>query len=290
MPELPEVETIVRSLRPHVVGRWIEGIDVRHADVLRTSVDTFTRALDGSRIEAVDRRGKNVVVRLSGAGVLAVNLGMTGRLLAFPTPPTGPRVPTHPAVTFELSGGRVLVYDDVRRFGTVEWLSDVGWAARAAHMGPEPLERGFTARALSERLASSRAPVRSWLLDQKRVAGVGNIYANEALYLAGIDPRRPAHGITSDEVRRLHRALRRVLRAAIQAGGTTLRDYRTADGNEGWYGRALGVYGRAGAPCARCGTAIERAVFAGRSAFFCPRCQPLDPAAPARGLGNDERG
>ncbi|MDZ7779275.1 MAG: DNA-formamidopyrimidine glycosylase [Gemmatimonadota bacterium] len=277
MPELPEVETIVRSLRPHIVGHTITGVAIRFPDVLRTPAAELTREIDGRRVESVDRRGKNVVVRLSESGVLALNLGMTGRLLAFPEPPAGFHIPIHATVTFELHGGTLLVFDDVRRFGTVEWLTEADWADRAGRMGPEPFDRRFTARALSSRLGRSRAPIRSWLLDQKRIAGIGNIYANEALYLAGIDPRRPAHGIIPDEARRLHRALRRVLREAIRAGGTTLRDYRTAEGKEGRYGPSLAVYGRAGAPCIRCGTRVERTVFSGRSAFFCPKCQPTEP-------------
>lgn len=273
MPELPEAETIVRGLRPHVVGRTIEGARVHHADVLRVPEEAFLEAVAGRVIQSVERRGKNVVLPLSDERVLAVNLGMTGRLLPFPERPAPERAPTHPAVRFDLGADGILVFDDVRRFGTVECLSVEEWRARSARMGPEPLARSYTARKLHEGLSRSRSPVRSWLLDQRRVAGVGNIYANEALYLAGIDPRRPARGIRPEEAARLYRALRRVLRSAIRARGTTLRDYRTAEGEEGDFGRRLGVYGRAGSPCPRCGTEIERIVFGNRSAFLCPRCQ-----------------
>lgn len=275
MPELPEAETIVRGLRPHVIGRTVRAVEVHHADVLRTEPGAFARAVSDRTVEGVERRGKNVIMFLSGERVLAVNLGMTGKLLPFRAPPTGGRAPSHPAVRFDLDDGSVLVFDDTRRFGTVECLDGAAWLARSGRMGPEPLARTFTARMLHAALQPSRSPVRSWLLDQRRIAGVGNIYANEALYLAGIDPRRPAQEIDRVEADRLHRALRRVLRDAISKGGTTLRDYRTAEGEEGRYASALGVYGRAGKPCGRCGTTIERVVFGNRSAFLCPGCQRL---------------
>jgi formamidopyrimidine-DNA glycosylase len=168
----------------------------------------------------------------------------------------------------------MLVFDDQRRFGAVECLDAEAWAERSARLGPEPLSRSFTSKLLSDALVSSRSPVRSWLLDQRRIAGVGNIYANEALHLAGIHPRRSASGITPAEAARLHRALRRVLRAAIDKGGTTIRDYRNAEGGTGAYASRLYVYGRDGEPCERCGTPIERSVFGNRSAFHCPSCQP----------------
>lgn len=270
MPELPEAETIVRGLRPRLTGRTVTGLDVVRPDILREEARAFRRGLIGRTVSTVERRAKNVVFPLVGGGVLAVNLGMTGRLLLDP-PSSAAR---HPAVRFALDDGHTLVFDDVRRFGTVECLDAEAWRARSDAMGPEPLDPGFRAEELRRRLAESRAPVRSWLLDQRKIAGVGNIYANEALYLAGIDPRRPARDVTSAEAGRLHGAIREVLEQAIRAGGTTLRDYRTADGDEGRYGNALRVYGRAGEPCARCGTGIVRIVFANRSAFLCPRCQP----------------
>jgi formamidopyrimidine-DNA glycosylase len=274
VPELPEAETIVRGLRPHVIGRTVRTVEVLHADVLRTEPGAFARAVSGRTVEGVERRGKNVIMPLSGDRVLAVNLGMTGKLLPFRAAPPGGRAPSHPAVRFGLDDASVLVFDDTRRFGTVECLDAVAWTERSSRMGPEPLGRTFGAGTLHAGLERSRSPVRSWLLDQRRIAGVGNIYANEALYLAGIDPRRPARDVDRDESERLHRALQRVLRDAISKGGTTLRDYRTAEGEEGRYASALGVYGRAGEPCGRCGATIERVVFGNRSAFLCPTCQP----------------
>jgi formamidopyrimidine-DNA glycosylase len=276
VPELPEAETIVRGLRPAIVGREIEGVTVIHADVLREPPRRLASAVRGRTIRAVGRRGKNVVVELDRDRVIAVNLGMTGRLVPLDTRHGSTATEwSHPAVRFRFRGGGELVFDDTRRFGTVECLSREAWEARSALMGPEPLEAAFTARSLHAALSSSKAPVRSWLLDQRKLAGVGNIYANEALHLAGIHPMRQARGIDPAGAAALHKGIRRVLNRAIGAGGTTIRDYRTAEGAAGRYARRLLVYGRDGSPCARCGSEIRRTVFGGRSAFFCPTCQPL---------------
>lgn len=279
MPELPEAETLVRGLRPLVVGRTVRRVDIRHADVLRTSARRFRQGVAGRRFAAVGRRGKNVLLHLDDGSVVAVNLGMTGTLLPFATPPRGSRRPSHPAVVFRLRDGGVLFYQDIRRFGTVEHLDAETWAERSARMGPEPLAKGYTAERLHEGLSVSRSPVRSWLLDQRRIAGVGNIYANEALYLSGIDPRRPANSVTAQEARALHGAIRGVLTRAIDAGGTTIRDYRNAEGKAGAFATRLEVYGREGEPCRRCGHDVQRTVLSNRSAFFCPRCQPWDAEA-----------
>ena len=276
MPELPEAETIVRGLRPAVVGATIRSVDVVRSDVLRQSSRRFSGALRGRTVEGVGRRGKNVLLQLDGGVVLAVNLGMTGRLLPFAKVPRGARRPTHPAVRILFRGGGVLVFDDQRRFGTVEALDAEVWAERDRRMGPEPLARGLTPDRMYQRLQASRSPLRSWLLDQRRIAGVGNIYAAEALHLAGLHPRRKANGLTREESAALLAGIRTVLRAAIDQGGTTIRDYRNAEGEEGRFARRLQVYGRDGEPCTACGTAVERLVFSNRSAFLCPRCQPED--------------
>ena len=274
MPELPEAETIVRGLRPSVVGRRIERVEVPKPDVLRESKTRFARKVRGRSLTRVYRRGKNVLLGLDDGSVVAVNLGMTGRLLPYASPPRGAARPGHPAVRFRFAGGGVLVFDDTRRFGTVECLAPDQWAERSGRMGPEPLDPGLETAAFHESLLRSRAPIRSWLLDQTRVAGVGNIYANEALFLAGVHPRKPARDISPEQAERLLSAIRAVLRAAIDAGGTTIRDYRNAEGAEGQYARRLFVYGRDDKPCLECGTAVRRLVFGNRSAFFCSRCQP----------------
>lgn len=270
MPELPEAETIVRGLRPRIVGRTIARVRVVHADVLRAPATELLPCVEGREVMAVERRGKNVVLVLSGNRRLVVNLGMTGRLS---TEEGGAEV-GHPAVVFDFADGGGLVFDDTRRFGTVECMDPAEWNVFDARLGIEPLSRRFTARKLHELLSGSRSPLRSWLLDQGRVAGVGNIYAVESLWRARLHPRRPARSLDLSEARRLHRALRRVLRSAVEAGGTTIRDYRDAGGGRGAFGGRLAAYGREGEPCLRCSTSVERLVFGNRSAFLCPRCQP----------------
>jgi formamidopyrimidine-DNA glycosylase len=276
MPELPEVETIVRGLRPTLPGKMIEHVQVLRPDILRQPPGDFSARLTGRTFESLHRRGKNIVAHLTEGLVLVVNLGMTGRLLLArdDTPAT------HPAVRLTLNEGPLLVYDDVRRFGAVEAIDENAWAVRDRGLGPEPLSSSFTARRLQADLSRSISPIRSWLLDQRRVAGVGNIYANEALHLAGIHPQRSARSMTEDEARRLHRAVRRTLRSAVENRGTTLRDYRDASGRPGDNAVRLRVYGRDGEPCLRCSTRICRLVFGNRTAFHCPRCQPV-AASPA---------
>ena len=273
MPELPEAETIVRGLRQTVPGRAVVRVEVLHADVLRERPDSFRSRIEGRTVEGVDRRGKNVVVRLSEGLRLMVNLGMTGRLLPVATGAEAPQA-SHPAVILHFEDGGALVYDDTRRFGSAEALGPAEWEARDRALGIEPLSGDFTLRHLEGLLEASRSPVRSWLLDQRRVVGIGNIYAAEALFRAGIHPRRPARSLGTDEVRELHRGIREVLEEAVEARGTTLRDYRTAEGDRGGFAGALAVYGREGEPCPCCGTPVERDVFSNRSAFFCPGCQP----------------
>ncbi len=252
-------------------GKTIERIRVLHSDVLRQPSRDFSARLKGRDFEAVHRRGKNIVARLSGGGVLVVNLGMSGRLVLV----RGEAQTTHPAVRFILSAGPPLIYDDVRRFGALEVMDESEWAVRDHRLGPEPLSSSFTARGLHADLSQSVSPIRSWLLDQRRVAGIGNIYANEALHLAGIHPQRPAKSLSEHEARRLHRAIRRTLSSAVDNRGTTLRDYRDASGIPGNNASKLLVYGRGQEPCSRCSTRIHRFVFGNRAAFCCPNCQPV---------------
>lgn len=272
MPELPEAETIARGLNAVLPGRVVRSVEVVREDVVRGPAGAFARAVGGREFRGVGRRGKNVVFTFEDASRMVVNLGMSGRFMTGSS--CGADHPsTHPAVVFHLEGGGWMIYDDVRRFGCLTAVPASEWTRWSRHLGPEPLARSFTAARLGRILARSRSPVRSLLLDQRRVAGVGNIYAVEALWSARIHPRTPANAIGRAAAARLHRALRRVLRNAIRAGGTTLRNYRDANGDEGRFGRALHAYGREGEPCTRCRTAIERIVFGGRSAFVCPRCQ-----------------
>ncbi|TVR66534.1 MAG: bifunctional DNA-formamidopyrimidine glycosylase/DNA-(apurinic or apyrimidinic site) lyase [Gemmatimonadales bacterium] len=284
MPELPEAETIVRGLREPLEGRRIQSVRVIRPDVVEGPASRFMAGLAGRGVQQVGRRGKNVVIRLDDGSRLVVNLGMSGRLLYRPPGDPSPP-PTHPVAEMPLVEGEgeaagTLIYHDIRRFGLLRILPARDYRSWSDSLGPEPLDRGFTARYLAQACAASRSPIRSWLLDQQKVAGVGNIYANEAVHRAGIHPRTRALRIPDQRIPRLHRAIRRVLRDAIEARGTTLRDYRTAQGWEGSYAGALRVYGREGEPCPRCGTAVEREVFGNRSAFFCPRCQPVPTDEP----------
>lgn len=273
MPELPEVETIARDVRPHLVGARIRSVRVLKPDILRgVSRPAFERAVAGRRIAAVDRRAKHLVLSLDDGRRIVIQPRMTGSLLL----PDGrfPPADRYVALAARLSTGRTLAYRDVRRLGAVHLLSPDAWARYTARLGPEPLEAGFDATRLAEALAGGRLAVKKALMDQRRVAGVGNIYANEALWRARLDPSRLARTVGLPEARRLHRALVQVLRQAIGGRGTTVRDYRTGTGDAGGYQSRLHVYGRAGRPCRRCGRRIVLThVVDARATYFCPGCQ-----------------
>ena len=272
MPELPEAETIVRGLAPRLPGRTVVAVRVAHADVLAPlSTAAFRKALRGCTVESVSRRAKKILIRFRGGRMLLVNLGMTGRLVLSRAPRAAEL--KHVAVRFDLDDGEALLYDDVRRFGRLEVHDAQSWSEREAALGAEPLDPGFTGRDLFDLVQRSRIPIRNWLLDQRRVAGIGNIYANEALFRAALDPRRPANTLTLAEATALHEAVRQVLEESIEARGTTLNDYRDAAGEEGGFAIRLDVYAREGEPCPRCGAVVERAVLSNRSLFFCPGCQ-----------------
>ncbi|MBI4410699.1 MAG: DNA-formamidopyrimidine glycosylase [Gemmatimonadetes bacterium] len=273
MPELPEAETIVRDLRRRVPGHCVTGLKVTHADVLGPGLNPrrLARELKGLCFRDVGRRGKNVVLHFDRDRVLAVNLGMTGRLVVSESPRAAEL--RHVAVRLDLDDGHALLYDDTRRFGRLELHTTATWAERSAELGLEPLAPEFTAAALHKLAGASRTRIRNWLLDQRRVAGVGNIYANEALFRAGVHPARPANCMSAREAAKLRDALVAVLTEAIAARGTTLSDYRDAAGEAGGFEPRLQIYGREGEPCPVCGQTIQRVVLTNRSAFFCPRCQ-----------------
>ncbi len=275
MPELPEVETVVRGLRPRLTGQRIERLEIRQPLVIRGSLSVFRRAVRGARIGRIRRHGKHIVVELAPPANHArvafwvVHLGMTGQF--YVCRPEAPRL-KHTHVVARLSSGEQLRFRDPRRFGKMLLLRDAQLADYLAPLGPEPLRISL---ALFARLfAGRKAPVKNLLLNQNRLRGLGNIYANEALFVARIHPARPAGTLNRDELERLYAAMRRVLRHAIAEQGTTVADSRTADGAPGDYQNFLRVYDREGWPCPRCGTTIERMVLGGRSAHFCPRCQP----------------
>ena len=273
MPELPEVETVRTSLEPKLVGRRFEAVDILDSRVTRPVEPTEVAAeLAGERVAAVDRRGKYLIVRFESGLVLLIHLRMTGNLVHSRNG-TAAGEPYVRAVV-RLDDGSDVVYRDVRRFGT--WLvlrGDELDPYLAERLGFEPLGRLFSSRELGARLAGRRAPVKAALLDQRTLAGVGNIYADEALWRARIDPRRPAGELDEREVRGLHRGIRRALEAGIARQGATLRNYRTPDGASGRMQHEFKVYGRAGEPCPRCRTPIEKTRLGGRGTWFCPNCQ-----------------
>jgi len=268
MPELPEVETIRSQLAPRLVGRTLMRVEILDPRLTRP-IDLFevTEELEGDRILAVERRGKYLVFRLESGLVLLVHLRMTGSFGFEPT--------THERAVIELDDGTRLAYRDIRRFGTWLVLEDAELEPfLAGKNGPEPLSTRFTAEWLAARLAVRRAPVKAVLLDQRVVAGLGNIYADEALWRARVNPLRPAQGLDSDEVRRLHRAIRAALRTGIERQGSTLSDYRTPEGSPGAMQEEFRVYGRDGLSCPRCGTTIAKTRVGGRGTWYCPHCQP----------------
>lgn len=273
MPELPEAETIARGLRARVLGRRIAAIRF----LSKRAATRATRAAVSKRVLAraitdIRRRAKLVLLHLDSS-LLAVDLRMTGRLVWVPPGETAEDL-EHVRAIIELDDGSQMVFDDIRQFGSITLFTPAEWARHSARFGPEPLEADFTPEFLKARLARKKAAsLKVALLDPRCAAGVGNVYANEACFAARIHPGRGARKLRGGEIERLHKAIRAVLSRAIEARGTTFRNYRDAAGDSGSYQDFLLVYGREGEPCIRCGTRIRRAVLAGRSAFFCPRCQ-----------------
>ena len=271
MPELPEVETIARGLRPLLEGNRVERADVWRANVVVGPVHVFTRALEGRTIESVGRRAKLLRFDLEGGGVWWTSLRMTGQYLV-ESGEAGP-LPPFARGRFDLESGERLYYVDIRTLGKMGVIGSDAWRARSAELGPEPLERSFTARDLGRRLKATRRRIKEVLLDQRVIAGIGNIYASEALFRAGIDPRTRAHRLTGPAIERLHAAIRAVLKEAIASSGTTFLSYADATGESGSFQRRLRVYDRAEEACRRCGGPVRRIVQGQRSTYFCPRCQ-----------------
>jgi formamidopyrimidine-DNA glycosylase len=273
VPELPEVETVRRGLEPALVGRRFDHVDIYDARLVRPYDPAEVAAeLSGERVASVGRRGKYLIVGFESGRVLLIHLRMTGSLRharrgSLQDDP-------HRRAVVRLDNRSDVAYRDVRRFGT--WLLlepgelDPYLDER---VGPEPLDDAFTAAVLGARLANRRAPLKSALLDQRTVAGLGNIYVDEALWRARLHPLRPANGLDRDERRRLHRAIRATLEKGIERQGSTLRDYAAPDGASGSMQDEFRVYGREGEPCERCGTPITRIVLGGRGTWFCPQCQ-----------------
>lgn len=273
MPELPEVETVRTLLEPVLVGRAFARVEIDDPRLTRPHDPAEVAAeLTGERVAALERRGKYLIVRFESGRVLLIHLRMTGNVLYAGEGANGDD--SHRRAVIRLDNGSDVVYRDVRRFGT--WLLvEPGEldSYLAARLGDEPLGRRFTTAALAARLAGRQAPVKAALLDQRTLAGLGNIYVDEALWRARIHPLRPAREVDDEELPVLRRAIRQALQAAIRRQGATLRDYRQPDGTRGRMQAEFKAYGREGEPCDRCGTPIEKTRIAGRGTWYCPSCQ-----------------
>lgn len=279
MPELPEVETIVRDLAPRLTGRRFSRPRILQKDVLRrVTPQRLIRLLSGAKITEVSRRAKHAVILLGSGHRLVIQPRMTGALLIYDRRLTAEE---RRYTVFRASIGNrsTFVYRDVRRLGTISLLNEEAWHSYNQRIGPEPLSRQFDPSLLKDRISGSRQAIKKVVMDQHRIAGIGNVYANEALFEARIDPSRPANGLSDVEIKSLHSAVRKVLRGAIRARGTTFRDYRTGTGGTGGFQKQLKVYGRGGEPCVRCKTTLVTThSLDGRATTFCWRCQDTKPA------------
>ncbi|MGB5836399.1 MAG: bifunctional DNA-formamidopyrimidine glycosylase/DNA-(apurinic or apyrimidinic site) lyase [Albidovulum sp.] len=282
MPELPEVETVRRGLEPAMTGKVIVAAAVNRPDLRFPFPDRMAERLQGARVEALRRRSKYILADLSTGETLLIHLGMSGRMLISGAAPgtfhhDHPAPAKHDHVILDMEGGARITFNDARRFGAMD-LMDTG--AQSEHwlirdIGPEPLGNGFNEAYLTDRLKGRALPIKSALLDQKIVAGLGNIYVCEVLHRAGIDPRRKAGSLSVKRMSGLVPLVREVLGEAIEAGGSSLRDYRQADGELGYFQHTFRVYDRENAPCPTpdCQGSITRIAQSGRSTYFCPQCQ-----------------
>lgn len=268
MPELPEVETSRRGIEPHLVGATILHAAIRNGR-LRWPVSEEIYRLSDVPVLSVRRRAKYLLLELPG-GWIIIHLGMSGslRILSEELP-----AEKHDHVDLVMSNGKVLRYTDPRRFGAWLWCDDLAASNVLAHLGPEPLSDAFNGAYLFEKSRNKRTLIKPWLMDNKLVVGVGNIYASESLFTARILPDRPAGSLSKVEADVLVETIKAVLLRSIEQGGTTLRDFLQSDGKPGYFAQELQVYGRAGEPCRVCGTPIESAKHGQRSTFFCRRCQ-----------------
>ncbi|MGQ9368145.1 bifunctional DNA-formamidopyrimidine glycosylase/DNA-(apurinic or apyrimidinic site) lyase [Azospirillum sp. ST 5-10] len=282
MPELPEVETVCRGLAPHLEGRLLVRVAQRRPDLRVPFPPRFAERLTGRRVEAVRRRAKYMLVHLDDGTVLIVHLGMSGRMIVAAPPDAVPAEPgRHDHVVFETDAGTTVTFNDARRFGLMDLTDEQALAEHPllARLGPEPLGNGFSGPVLAERLAGRMTPIKAALLDQAVVAGLGNIYVSEALFEARISPRRIAATVTGARAERLAAAVRAVLARAIAAGGSSLRDYRQASGELGYFQHQFAVYDREGLSCPGCACdvartgGVRRIVQGGRSTFYCPQRQ-----------------
>jgi formamidopyrimidine-DNA glycosylase len=287
MPELPEVETVRRGLTPALLGRQIERVEQNRPNLRFPFPDDFPKRLSGVRVERLDRRAKYLLLRLSSGETLLSHLGMSGRFTIETTMGAGPLPedmvhaapanPKHDHVVLHIEGGVIVRYNDPRRFGFMDIYS-TGAESEVSYLnglGPEPNSNGFSGAMLGEALRNKRSPIKAALLDQRVVAGLGNIYVCEALHRSGINPRRESRTIPGKRAERLAVAVRDVIAEAIEAGGSTLKDFASTDGGLGYFQHRFRAYGRENEPCPtrQCGGSIQRIVQSGRSTFYCATCQ-----------------
>jgi len=276
MPELPEVETVCRGLRPHLLGHSIQAVEVRTTQLRRPiDVELLRQVSIGSEILDIRRRGKYLIIELSGLQALIIHLGMTG---AFRTCAADEPIAKHEHLIWTLSNGITWRFSDTRRFGYVGTCQLPGpgqTPGELKHLGPEPLDPEFNAAFLYRATRNRKRPIKNFIMDQMIVVGVGNIYANEALFRAYLRPRRAAHRLTHRDCELLVQGIKSVLLEAIEIGGTTISSFKAVDGSEGKFNTQLEVYGREGLPCTRCGSCslVKRIVLGGRATYYCPMCQ-----------------
>ncbi|MGI6693530.1 MAG: DNA-formamidopyrimidine glycosylase [Limnochordia bacterium] len=278
MPELPEVETVRRSLLPVVLHKPLEAVDVHTTRILQhKTVEEFRELLLGRSFLDLSRRGKYLIFSVEGGWELVAHLRMTGRLIFY----SNPSIPwaKHTSAVFSFGSQGELRFEDVRKFGTLDLVPTGQYETiKGLHtLGVEPLSEEFSPEYLLKLLTGRRIKVKALLLDQTKIAGLGNIYADESLFQAAIHPQRSADSLTEEEIERLHGAIRDVLELAIANQGTTLRDYRTGFGQEGSFQNRLQIYGKKGEECPRCGVKLEHRKVAGRTSHFCPACQREQP-------------
>jgi formamidopyrimidine-DNA glycosylase len=277
MPELPEVETVCRGLAAQMEGRRVARLALNRPDLRVPLPRGLAAKLEGRRIERVARRAKYILLHVEGDGVLLIHLGMSGRMLVTPAGAAPPPPEPHDHVVFAMEGGAEIRFNDARRFGLMDWAeaAELPGHKLLAELGPEPLGNEFSGPGLAAALDGKMTSIKAALLDQRIVAGLGNIYVSESLFWAGISPRRVAATVQGGRAERLVTAIREVLNRAIAAGGSSLRDYVQASGELGYFQHQWAVYGREGEPCpdCDCGGAIKRIVQSGRSTFYCAKRQ-----------------
>lgn len=271
MPELPEVESVVSGIRPDVVGKTIEKTEILLERLIKTDLKEFKEKVTGSKITSVERRGKYILIYLDNQYILVVHLRMTGALIFFDA--NKEINESHGRIKFILNDGSVLVYSDSRTLGTLDLIADIQEMSGLAGLGPEPLSKEFSSKYLQENIKDRRGSIKGLLLDQKIIAGLGNIYVDESLFRSGIRPDRSGMTLTKKEIEKLHKEIRAVISEALGQGGTTFRDYRNGRGESGNFQTRLKVYGQDGKDCTICNNKVEKTRVAGRGTHFCSQCQ-----------------